>query len=58
MTPGNFLCLKGEGEPEIHPLLWRHELFGRTHHLCRSNRAEGAKPKRETETEDGSVRHH
>jgi len=24
----------------IHPLFWRPEIVGRTHHLCRSNRAE------------------
>ena len=42
---------------EIHPLLRSPETFRRTHHLCRSNRAEVAKPQRETETEDRSVRH-
>jgi hypothetical protein len=44
-------------ENGIHPLLWRPEIVGQTHHLCRSSRAEGAKPQREMETEDGSVRH-
>ena len=42
----------------IHSLVWRTEIFGLTHHLCKSNRAEGAKPQRETVTEDGPVRHH
>jgi len=41
----------------IHPLLWRPEIGGRTHHVCRSNRAEVGKPQGETETEDGSGRH-
>ena len=27
---------------EIHPLLWKPECFGLTHHLCRSNRADVA----------------
>jgi hypothetical protein len=54
------LMSTGRARPKagIHPLIWRPEIFGRTHHLCRSNRAEGAKPQRETGTEDGSVRHH
>jgi hypothetical protein len=30
----------GESDHGIHPLVWRPEIFGRTHHLCRSNRAE------------------
>jgi hypothetical protein len=42
---------------DIHPLVWRPETFGLAHQLCRSNRAEVAKPKRDTETEDESVRH-
>jgi predicted DNA-binding transcriptional regulator YafY len=29
-------------EAGIHPLFWRPEIVGRTHHLCRSNRAEVA----------------
>ena len=41
----------------IHLLVWRPDIVGRTHHMCRSTRAEGAKPQRERETEDGSVRH-
>jgi hypothetical protein len=39
-------------ESEIHPLLWKPETFGLPHHLCSSNRAGVAKPKRETKTAD------
>ena len=52
------LCKRRVDRSGIHPLVWRPEIFELTHHVCRSNRAEGAKPQRETETEDGSVRHH
>ena len=54
----SFLHFCGVVKVGIHPLLWRPEIVGRTHHLCRSNRAEGAEPQREKETEDGSVRYH
>ena len=33
----------------IPPLVWRPEIVGRTHYLCRSNRTEVAKPQGETE---------
>ena len=45
-------------EFEMHPRLWRPETCGLTHHLFRSNRAEVAKPKRDAETDEESVRHH
>jgi hypothetical protein len=54
-TPGHFLpdvC------PEIHPLMWRPVIFRLSRQLFISNQAEVAKPKKETETEDRSVRHH
>lgn len=41
-----------------HPLVWRPEAFGLTHQVCISNRSEVAKPKRDTETEDISVKRH
>src|ERR1700686_5058726 len=64
MSKGSWveLCVSDPEQPtqwvesEIHPLVGRPELVGRTHHVCRSNRTEGAKPQWETETEGGSVR--